>query len=78
MGSIESLVYALEAKDKYTAGHSRRVTNIAIDIGNKIGLSEQELNDLQCGALLHDVGKIAIDPNIQNKAGSLTAEEYRI
>lgn len=77
MGSIESLVYALEAKDKYTAGHSRRVTNIAIDIGNKIGLSEQELNDLQCGALLHDVGKIAIDPNIQNKAGSLTAEEYR-
>jgi len=77
MGSIESLVYALEAKDKYTAGHSRRVTAFAISIGEKLGLSASDLDDLRWAALLHDVGKIAIDPSIQNKPDRLTPEEYR-
>jgi putative two-component system response regulator len=75
--SIETLVYALEAKDRYTAGHSRRVTEIAIKIGRQAGLSQQLLDDLRWGALLHDVGKIAIDPSIQNKPGQLNDEEYR-
>ena len=77
VSSIESLVFALEAKDRYTAGHSRRVTDIAISIGKKMGLSQEELDDLRCGSLLHDVGKIAIDPTIQNKPDRLTTEEYR-
>lgn len=74
--AIESLVAALEAKDKYTAGHSRRVTDIAVIIGNKMGLSLQELEDLRCSSLLHDVGKIGVDHHIQNKPGSLTPVEY--
>ena len=75
--SIEALVYALEAKDKYTAGHSRRVTDFAVAVGQELGFSEQALEDLRWSALLHDVGKIAIDPAVQNKAGQLTDEEYR-
>jgi putative two-component system response regulator len=76
LGAIESLVSALEAKDKYTGGHSRRVTEIAIAIGKELGLSTQDMEDLRWGSLLHDIGKIAIDQAIQNKPGKLTSEEY--
>lgn len=76
LGAIESLVYALEAKDKYTAGHTRRVTDFAVSIGREVGLSANELQDLRWAALLHDVGKIAVDRLIQNKPGRLTSEEY--
>ena len=74
--AIESLVGALEAKDKYTAGHSRRVTKIAVDTGMALGLSGEELENLRWAALLHDIGKIGIDPSVQNKPGSLTPTEY--
>ena len=76
LGAIESLVFALEAKDKYTAGHSRRVAELSVIIGRKLGLSTEELDDLRWGSLLHDVGKIAVDPAVQNKSGQLTGEEY--
>src|SRR4030043_39216 len=45
LGAIEALVFALEAKDKYTGGHSRRVAEIAVAIGNKLGLSEGDIAD---------------------------------
>ena len=76
LGSIESLVFALEAKDKYTAGHSRRVTKIALAIGQELKLSEEDLENLRWGSLLHDVGKIAVDHFVQNKPGKLTPAEY--
>jgi len=76
LGAIESLVTALEAKDKYTGGHSRRVTEIALVLGNELGLSAQDMEDLRWGSLLHDIGKIAIDQAIQNKPDKLTREEY--
>jgi putative two-component system response regulator len=76
LGAIESLVSALEAKDRYTAGHSRRVADIAVEIGNELGLSKEAVDDLHWGGLLHDVGKIAVDQMIQNKPGKLTKEEY--
>jgi putative two-component system response regulator len=76
IGAIESLVFALEAKDRYTAGHSRRVTEIAVAIGEQLGLPENDMEDLRWGSLLHDVGKIAVDQFIQNKSGRLTPEEY--
>ena len=67
LGAMEALVSALEAKDKYTGGHSRRVTEIALAIGKELGLSAQEMEDLRWASLLHDVGKIAIKQDIQNK-----------
>jgi putative two-component system response regulator len=76
LGAIEALVAALEAKDKYTAGHSRRVTEIALAVGKELGLSTEDIEDLRWGSLLHDIGKIAIDETVQNKPGSLTPEEY--
>jgi putative two-component system response regulator len=76
LGAIEALVFALEAKDKYTGGHSRRVADIAVAIGNELGLSGDEISDLRWAGLLHDVGKIAVDQLIQNKQGKLTHEEY--
>ena len=76
LGSFEVLVNALEAKDMYTNGHSRRVANIAIAIGHELGLKDNDIEDLRWGGLLHDVGKIAVDPNILNKPGRLTVEEY--
>jgi cyclic di-GMP phosphodiesterase len=76
LGAIEALVSALEAKDKYTGGHSRRVTEIALALGNELGLSAQDMEDLRLGSLLHDIGKIAVDQVIQNKPGKLTREEY--
>jgi putative two-component system response regulator len=76
LGAIEALVSALEAKDKYTGGHSRRVTEIALALANELGLSVKDMEDLRWGSLLHDIGKIAIDQVIQNKPGKLTREEY--
>lgn len=76
LGAIESLVSALEAKDRYTGGHSRRVTEMALALGRELGLSPEDMEDLRWGSLLHDVGKIAVDQLIQNKRGRLTPEEY--
>ncbi|MFZ2036958.1 MAG: HD domain-containing protein [Dehalococcoidales bacterium] len=76
LGAIESLVFALEAKDKYSAGHSRRVTRIAMAVGKRMNLSEEDMEDLRYGSLLHDVGKIAVDQLVQNKASTLTPNEY--
>jgi hypothetical protein len=76
LAAIESLVFALEAKDKYTAGHSRRVKDIAVAIGKRMNLPEDDLEDLRYGGMLHDVGKIGVDQLIQNKPGNLTRDEY--
>jgi putative two-component system response regulator len=74
--SIESIIYTLESKDPYKKGHSQRVTSTALAIGQELSLSSQEIEDLRWGALLHDLGKIAIDSAIQNKPDQLTEEEY--
>ncbi len=76
LSAIESLVFALEAKDKYTAGHSRRVTDIALAIGKRMNLPADDLEDLRYSSLLHDIGKIAVEQFIQNKPDSLTSYEY--
>jgi response regulator RpfG family c-di-GMP phosphodiesterase len=77
LGAVQSLASALEAKDKYTAGHSQRVADLVTDIGRKMAIPQGDLDDLRCAALLHDIGKIAIDPTIQNKPGRLTPQEYQ-
>jgi putative two-component system response regulator len=77
LGAIETLVNTLESGDRYTKGHSQEVAEIALAIGQKLGLSSEEMEDLRWAALLHDVGKIAVDPDILNKPSELTSSEYR-
>jgi HD-GYP domain-containing protein (c-di-GMP phosphodiesterase class II) len=72
---IESLTSALDARDPYTAGHSRRVSEYACAIGAAMGLGRDQLNEIRIGALLHDVGKIGISDSILLKPGKLTPEE---
>jgi putative nucleotidyltransferase with HDIG domain len=73
---VDSLAQALEARDPYTAGHSLRVAEYSLMIGEEIGLSDLELEVLRHGATLHDIGKIAVKQEVLNKPGRLTDEEF--
>jgi diguanylate cyclase (GGDEF)-like protein/putative nucleotidyltransferase with HDIG domain len=76
MNTIESLAIAIDAKDQTTHGHVRRTQIYAMELGKMLGVAEQELLALQAGALLHDVGKLAVPEYILNKPGKLTAAEF--
>lgn len=77
MGVIRSLSRAIDAKSRWTAGHSDRVSESAVELGAAIGLSSDELGTLRISATLHDVGKIGVGEAILDKPGKLSAEEYR-
>ena len=72
---VETLASALDARDPYTAGHSRRVSEYACAIAGAMGLGHAELSEIRIGALLHDVGKIGISDAILLKPAKLTEEE---
>lgn len=74
--SIETLRRIVDAKDPYTRGHSDRVSEYSVLIGEKLGLSESELETLRIGGLFHDIGKVGVPDNILLKPGRLTDEEY--
>jgi HD-GYP domain-containing protein (c-di-GMP phosphodiesterase class II) len=78
VGTVKALAAAIDGKDKYTRGHSERVARFSVEIGKYLGISEEELEKLRISALLHDVGKIAIDDKILKKPAALTEEEYEI
>lgn len=73
---VQSLAEAIEAKDPYTKGHCARVTMLSLRIGKEIGLTEDQLEALEYGAILHDIGKIGVRGEVLNKNGKLTIEEY--
>ena len=73
-----ALVNAIDAKDKYTHGHSSRVAEYSRKIAEALGKSEDECQEIYYAALLHDVGKIGIPKEIINKEGKLTKEEYEV
>ncbi|HUW71289.1 MAG TPA: HD domain-containing phosphohydrolase [bacterium] len=75
-GVIRSLTRAVEAKSRWTAGHSERVSDMAVQLGTRLKLSTEDLRLLRISATLHDVGKIGIGEAILDKPGSLTADEY--
>jgi len=76
VGAIRALALALDARDPYTAGHSERVSAISVAVGTQMGLTEDDLDTLRLGALLHDIGKIGISDAILRKPGALTDEEF--
>ncbi len=78
VGTVKALAAAIDGKDKYTRGHSERVSRISVAIGKQLGMNADELETLRISALLHDVGKIAIDDSILKKPAALTDEEFLI
>jgi HD-GYP domain-containing protein (c-di-GMP phosphodiesterase class II) len=75
---VKSLVFAIEAKDVYTRGHSERVSRLCMQMGKQLGLQGKDLEALRWASILHDIGKIGIPETILNKPGSLTDEEFDV
>jgi len=75
MGALSALARTVDANSPWTAGHSERVTTVALALGRKLALNETELEQLHRGGLLHDIGKISIPSTILDKPAALTAEE---
>jgi len=76
INTIKSLVQTLEAKDKYTEGHSHRVAENSLNIAHALGMDLREQEEIKLAGLLHDIGKIGIHESVLNKRGRLTDEEY--
>jgi HD-GYP domain-containing protein (c-di-GMP phosphodiesterase class II) len=77
-GTAMLLGDVIETDDAYTGSHSRDVVELAVEVGRRMGLGPDSLRDLEFGALLHDVGKIAVPKKIINKPGKLSVEEWAI
>ena len=75
LATIRALTSAIDARDPYTAGHSTRVGQLAIEIGRELELPKSDLQYLEIGGYLHDIGKIGIRDNILLKPDALTDEE---
>jgi HD-GYP domain-containing protein (c-di-GMP phosphodiesterase class II) len=78
LGTVKGLAAAIDGKDPYTRGHSERVSRISVAIAQRLGLPDDECEKIRISALLHDVGKIAIDDNILKKPAALTDDEFEI
>jgi putative nucleotidyltransferase with HDIG domain len=76
--TIMAFSEALEARDEYTAGHSRRVMEYSKSIGQRMRLDKQDIEDLKRSALLHDIGKIGIPDTVLKKQTQLSDDEYAI
>ena len=77
-GALRTLARAIDAKSPWTAGHSERVTAMALRIGRALKLPADELDVLHRGGLLHDIGKIGVPPEILDKNGRLTDPEMEV
>lgn len=78
MRTVEVATTISEMRDPYTAGHEKRVAEIAVAIGRELGLDEQRLEGLRVAGYLHDIGKITIPTEILAKPGRLTAAEFAL
>lgn len=76
LNTISSLIGIIEAKDKYTEGHSRRVALYTVMLAEEMGFSAEDVDKMEVSAILHDIGKIAVDSKILQKDGKLSDEEY--
>jgi putative two-component system response regulator len=76
--TIETMAIMVEVRDPYTAGHQRRVAQLACAIAKKMGLSENQINTLRIAGSLHDVGKIRIPTSIINRPGKLLDVEFEL
>jgi response regulator RpfG family c-di-GMP phosphodiesterase len=78
LATIAALSRSMEAKDYYTGGHTERVSSVAVAVARRLDCSSEELDAIEIGALLHDIGKIGIPEHILRKPGPLTDEEWQV
>lgn len=78
MGTLHSLTAAIDAKDRYTCGHSERVAHMAAKLAEAVGLDRSQVERVHIAGLVHDVGKIGVPEAILSKAGRLTDEEFNV
>ena len=76
--TIEGWARALEIRDKETEGHARRVADLTLELSRQLGLTDGDLINIRRGALLHDIGKMAIPDNVLLKPGPLNEDEWKI
>ena len=76
--TVMALVSALEMRDPYTAGHQRRVTQLACAIGKELGFSEKQVEGMRMIGILHDIGKIAVPAEILTKPGKISEQEFSL
>lgn len=78
MGSIKALVSSIDAKDRYTCGHSERVAQISRRIARQMGIEQEDIDRIYLAGLLHDIGKIGVPESILLKSGRLETEEFEV
>jgi PAS domain S-box-containing protein/putative nucleotidyltransferase with HDIG domain len=76
--TLEGWAHALELRDKETQGHSLRIANMTIELAKRMGIDEQDLDNIRRGALLHDIGKMGVPDTILLKPGKLNEDEWSI
>jgi diguanylate cyclase (GGDEF)-like protein/putative nucleotidyltransferase with HDIG domain len=76
LDTVTSLAFAIDAKDHYTQGHSQKVSAYAALIAEALGMNDVEIEEVRLGAVLHDIGKVAIPESILNKSGPLNPDEW--
>jgi putative nucleotidyltransferase with HDIG domain len=75
LNTIQALVSAIEASDSYTRGHSERVTRLSLALARKLELPQERLKVIERAAILHDIGKIGVDPSLLHKEERLTEDD---
>jgi putative nucleotidyltransferase with HDIG domain len=78
LATIAALSRSMEAKDYYTGGHTERVSSVAVALATRLGYGGPDLDAVEIGALLHDIGKIGIPERILHKAGPLDDDEWKV
>jgi len=78
LNTIKTLVFVMEGKDPYTRGHSERVNRLALQLGDALGLSADQMETLNWASLLHDIGKLKIPESVLQKAGALSSRELAV
>jgi putative nucleotidyltransferase with HDIG domain len=78
LGALTAFARTIDAKSSWTAGHSERVTKMALALAREMGLSEEQIEVLHRGGLLHDIGKIGVPASILDKPARLDADELRV
>ena len=77
-GTIEAMALMVETRDPYTAGHQRRVSNLARGIATEMGVSKDQIQGVRMAGVIHDIGKISVPGEILSKPGSIGTNEFGI